>query len=249
MADEPRSRSAAEREAARQARAARRSGAAPEPVAGAAPEPPGDPELGDEPDLPPVAPPRRARERPPRAELTRTRAASARPRRPGGPRKVIARLFALVSLVLVAAVIWFLIELFQPFTGSGHGRIVVTIPPDSGAHQIGDLLAHDGVVASGFFFNLRATIDGDRGKLLAGRHVMRYGMSYSAALGVLMTPPPAARTTDVTIIPGHSRQQITAILRGQHVRGDYAAATIRSRLLNPIAYGAPRTTPSLEGFL
>jgi UPF0755 protein len=158
-------------------------------------------------------------------------------------------LAALVALLVVAAAVWFLIELFQPFTGSGHGRIEVTIPGSSGAHEIGDLLARDGVVASGFFFNLRATIDGDRGKLLAGRHTFRLGMSYSAALKVLMTAPPAAKTTNVTIIPGHSRQQVDAILRRQHVRGSYAKATVHSRLLAPQAYGAPRDTPSLEGFL
>jgi uncharacterized YceG family protein len=164
-------------------------------------------------------------------------------------RVYIARLFALLSLLLVAGVIWFLIELFQPFTGSGHGRVAVTIPHGAAARRIGDILAARGVVASGFFFNLRASIDGDRGKLYSGRFAMRRGMSYSAALKVLTTPPKGPPTTEVTIVPGHSRTQINAILRRQHVRGNYLAATRHSPLLDPGRYGAPRGVPSLEGFL
>jgi len=156
---------------------------------------------------------------------------------------------AVIALLLVAAVIWFLVELFQPFAGSGHGRMLVVIPRGSSTSQIAGILADRGVVSSAFFFKLRTTIDGDRGKLLSGRYEMKLGMSYSAALTVLTTPPPAAPTTEVTIIPGESRYQIDRLLRKQGVPGSYLAATRRSRLLDPAAYGAPRSTPSLEGFL
>jgi UPF0755 protein len=169
--------------------------------------------------------------------------------RGGGGRRGLRRGLALVPLVLVIALIWFLVELFQPFAGSGHGRVVVNIPHGSGSGQIGGILARHGVVSSGFFFKLRVKLDGDSGKLLPGRHVMALGMSYSDALKVLTTPPKAAPTTNVTIVPGHSRFQIAALLRAQHVKGNYLALTRRSPLLNPTAYGAPRNTPSLEGFL
>ena len=53
----------------------------------------------------------------------------------------------------------------------------------------------------------------------------------------------------LTLIDGKSRQQIDALLRSQHIRGSYIAATRHSRLLNPVHYGAPRSTPDLEGFL
>ena len=55
--------------------------------------------------------------------------------------------------------------------------------------------------------------------------------------------------TNVTIVPGHSRAQLDKLLRREHVRGSYSAATRHSRLLKPTVYGAPRSTPSLEGFL
>jgi len=177
---------------------------------------------------PPPIPPRRAR---------------------AGRRSLLVRAAAIVALILAAAVIWFCIELFQPFHGSGHGSVSVTIPAHAGARQVGDLLAHDGVVASGLFFYLRATLDGDRGKLLAGTYHLQRGMSYSQALKALTTAPPAAKVTNVTIIPGETRVQLDAILRAQGIQGSYRDATRRSPLLNPTAYGAPASTPSLEGFL
>jgi UPF0755 protein len=168
---------------------------------------------------------------------------------PGGRRSLLVRGGAVIALVLAAALIWFCIELFQPFHGSGHGSVTVTIPARAGAHQVGDLLAHDGVVASGLFFYLRATLDGDRSKLLAGTYGMKLDMSYGQALKVLTTPPLAAKVTSVTIVPGRTRRQTDARLRAEGISGSYLAATRRSPLLSPSSYGAPRSTPSLEGFL
>ena len=53
----------------------------------------------------------------------------------------------------------------------------------------------------------------------------------------------------MTIVPGRTRAQINALLRSQGIRGSYLASTRHSPLLNLRAYGAPRSTPSLEGFL
>ena len=74
-------------------------------------------------------------------------------------------------------------------------------------------------------------------------------MSYGGALKILSTPPPPRPDTNVTIIPGRSRRQVDKLLRSQDVRGSYVRATIRSQDLDPTQYGAPRNTPSLEGFL
>ncbi|HTX44873.1 MAG TPA: endolytic transglycosylase MltG, partial [Solirubrobacteraceae bacterium] len=159
------------------------------------------------------------------------------------------RLLALIPLVLGAALVWFLIELFQPFGSSPHGHITVRIPAHSGASQIGDLLAHDGVISSGFFFELRATLDGERSDLRSGTYHLQFGMSYGAVLTALTTAPPAAKTTELTLIPGNSRQRIDALLHSQGIKGSYVDATRHSPLLNPVKYGAPRKTPMLEGFL
>ena len=199
-----------------------------------------------------TARPRRRRSRgvgatePPRPRTVR----AAEPRGPRARRTSwLLRGLSLVALAVVAVAIWFAVELFQPFQGSPHGRVTVVVPARAGASQIGDLLASKGVVASGFFFNLRAALGGDRGKLLSGTYHLPLGMSYGAALKALMTPPPAAKTSPVTIVPGKTRRQIDALLRSQGIKGSYLAATRRSPLLNPAQYGAPAGTPSLEGFL
>jgi UPF0755 protein len=166
-----------------------------------------------------------------------------------GPRFTRRRALALIPLVLGIALVWFLIELFQPFNGSAHGHITVTIPRHSSSGQIGDLLAKNGVISSSFFFELRATLDGERSSMRSGTYHLQLGMSYGDVLKILTTPPPPVPTTQVTLIPGKSRQQIDALLRSQHVKGSYKAATRRSPLLNPARYGARRDVGSLEGFL
>jgi UPF0755 protein len=152
-------------------------------------------------------------------------------------------------LVLAIALVWFLIELFQPFAGSGHGSITVTIPAHSSSGQIGNLLERDGVISSSFFFELRATLAGERGSMRSGTYHLRLGMSYGDVLKILTTPPPPVPTTELTLIPGKSRYQIASLLHSQRIKGSYLAATRRSPLLDPQAYGAPRRTDTLEGFL
>jgi uncharacterized YceG family protein len=173
-----------------------------------------------------------------------------RGRRRGLPtRSLVPRVVAVAALALAIGLIWFLDELFQPFIGSGHGSVVVTVPSGSDAGKIGNELAHDGVVSSGFFFDLRAMLAGDRGKLLAGTYRLRRGMGYGIVLSVLTTPPKPAKVTNVTVIPGRTRRQIATLLRQQDVRGNYLAASRRTTLLNVRAYGAPRRLDTLEGFL
>jgi uncharacterized YceG family protein len=173
-------------------------------------------------------------------------------RRSTAPRRKhswVGRIFAVLTLVLAAAVIWFVIQLFQPLHGKPHGHITVAIPAHANARQIGDQLAREGVVSSGLFFELRATLAGERDDLRAGTYHLQLGMSYGAVLQILTTAPPAAKTTNITITEGRTRAQINDLLRSQGVKGSYFAATRRSPLINFAAYGAPRRTPDLEGFL
>lgn len=250
-------RTAQEREAARVERERRRAGAAEMDGDGAAPD-------GDGAELP-IGTRRIARSERPKekSRLVRQKKGRRAPRalrRPTPPqhrapkadtsprrhRRLIGGVVALAPLVVIA---WFLIELFQPFQGAEHGSVTVTIPARSGAKQIGDLLAREGVVPSGFFFDVRSLLAGDRSKLRAGTYTLKLDMSYSQALRTLTTAPPAAKVTNLTLIEGRSRQQIDALLRSQHISGSYLAATRGSPLLQPWRYGAPRSTPSLEGFL
>lgn len=183
----------------------------------------------------------------------------ARRRRQLGPRKRtptvsrrrlwLVRIVSLVALVVAAALAWFLIELFQPFGTSPHGRVRVTIPQHSSSSDVARILHTKGVISSAFFFELRATLAGDRSKLRAGHYRLQKGMSYDAVLKKLTTVPPPVPTTVVTITDGHSRAQVAALLRHQKIKGNYVALTRHSKLLDPRRYGAPKGTPDLEGFL
>jgi uncharacterized YceG family protein len=162
----------------------------------------------------------------------------------------VLRLAAVLPLLVVVAVIYAAVQVYQPFAGSPHGpKISVTIPAHAGAHQIGDLLAQKGIVASGFWFNIRAMLAGDRSKLLSGTYHLQAGMTYAAALTALLTPPPAAKTETITMTPGQRRIDFSKKLKAAGVPGDYYRSTRHSRLLDPRKYGAPAHTPSLEGFL
>jgi len=191
-------------------------------------------------------------ERPLGTRRTTTRPGGATPRRPEPRRRrTVARALALLALLVTAAAVVFLVELFQPFGGPGHGSVVVRIPAGAGAGKIGDELAGQGVVSSGFLFDLRASLSGKRGKLRSGTFTLKRDMSYSAALTALTTIPPRPKIALVTLtVPeGRTIRQETPRLRGAGLPGDYAAAARRSRALDPRSYGAPRSTPSLEGFL
>jgi uncharacterized YceG family protein len=160
-----------------------------------------------------------------------------------------ARVGALIVFVAVGALVWFLLQLFQPLGTSPHGSVTVVIPPNSSTKEIGALLERDGVISRSFFFELRATLAGERGDLRSGTYHLQRDMSYASVLSVLSKPPHAAPTTQLTISEGHTRAYVAALLHKQKIKGNYLAATRHSRLLDPRKYGAPRNTPSLEGFL
>ena len=43
----------------------------------------------------------------------------------------MGRIVSLIALVLAVGLVWFLVELFQPFGSSPHGHVTVTIAPHS----------------------------------------------------------------------------------------------------------------------
>jgi UPF0755 protein len=167
----------------------------------------------------------------------------------GGRRRWFGRLASLVALVLAAVLIWFLVEVFQPFGTSPHGDVTVIVPAKSTSNQIGDLLAREGVISSSFFFEIRATLSGERSSLRSGVYHLQKGMSYGAVLTKLTAAPPAAKVTELTVAEGRRRAQISALLHEQHIKGDYLAATRHTTLLNFRAYGLRHPPPDLEGFL
>jgi UPF0755 protein len=194
---------------------------------------------------------------PPASEpLPEPRRTLRRPPSPRAPRprrhSLAGRTMAVLALLAVGLVLWFLLELFQPFHGSGHGTVTVTIPPHASTSQIASLLDQDGVFSCTFpscslLFEIRAKLDG--GELRSGVFHLKRGMSFGDAITALSQGPPPAKVTEVTITPGRTRSYVSAKLAHEHVPGSYLNATKRSPVLKPAAYGAPAGTPDLEGFL
>jgi uncharacterized YceG family protein len=155
------------------------------------------------------------------------------------------RVIAVVLLAIVVAAAWFLISLFQPFTGGGSGEVTVNVPRGSSVGTIGDILAQRGVVSSSFFFELRARMAGHSGDLKPGVYKLKHDMSYSAALDAL-TKGVAPNVVQVVVPEGRSRREIVPLTAG--LKGSYMANTVRSPYLNPRRYGAKHAR-NLEGFL
>ena len=164
-------------------------------------------------------------------------------------RRWLRRFVVLLVILALAAVAVFAFMLYQPFHGKGYDAVVVKIPPGASAGDIGKLLSSKGVVESGFFFALRARVEGDRSKLLAGTYTLKRSMPYKDALAALTEAPKAAPTIDVTLPEGPSRRELAPRVSQAGVRGSYVKASQSSKVLDPRAYGAPKGTRSLEGFL
>jgi len=64
------------------------------------------------------------------------------------------------------------------------------------------------------------------------------------------SPPPAPAAIVKVLIPeGETRPQIAAIAKAHGLTGSYLVASSHSEAFDPVQYGAPRSIPSLEGFL
>jgi UPF0755 protein len=176
--------------------------------------------------------------------------AQRRARRPRQPPKAnfkLRRVLLAVGVLLLAALAWFLISLYEPFAGSPGDPVKVSIKPKSSVGDIGSTLASAHVVSSGFFFELRATLSGKRGDLKPGDYTLRRDMTYSDAIAALVKGPPL-NTIKVSVPEGRSRSEIAASLKRGALKGNYASATKRSSKLDPRSYGATRAR-DLEGFL
>ncbi|HEU0024897.1 MAG TPA: endolytic transglycosylase MltG [Thermoleophilaceae bacterium] len=148
--------------------------------------------------------------------------------------------------LVAVGVAWFVLSLFQPFKGEGEARVRVVVPRGSSLEQIAELLERRDVVSSSTFFQLRARLAGRSDDLKPGPYTLRRDMSFAAALDALEAGPPPDLVV-LTIPEGLSRAEIAEVV-GHDLSGSYAAASRRSRLLDPRDYRATGAE-SLEGFL
>ena len=165
--------------------------------------------------------------------------------------------FRILAVVILIIVLLFLNSLFQPFHGSGHGKVEVTIPKGSSVGEVGDLLEKKGVISGGFIvsgstlFQARVTLAGKRSSLYAGKFHLEKDMSYGEAISALSKEPNASTSSKfvtVTIPEGYTRSQISQLAKEDGLRGNYMKATVKSKYLDPAEYGGKKAK-NLEGFL
>ena len=126
----------------------------------------------------------------------------------------------------------------------------VSIPENTDAGTIGDLLAEKGVVASGGFFELNATLTGRRGKLRPGEYTLTQDMSYGDAIAALEKGPKVkvVPTVNVTVPEGLSIREAAPVVDKGPLKGSYRKAASERRVLRRIRrLGAPRGTRHRRG--
>src|SRR3954451_12047614 len=259
----PGDRTPDERAAAAAARARRRAGrdgegdgAGPPPETFAASRSDFDPDESiwdDEPE--PAAPPRRVSamtvQQPPR------RPARAPARRPLPPHsrphgKAGRRILALLAIAALAGALYFINAAFQPFHSDGSGSVHVVIPSGTDAGQIGRLLQARGVVDSGRFFEINATLTMRRGRLRPGASTLRRGMSNGDVVEALMEGPKVkvVPTVNVNVPEGLSMREAAPKVDKGPLQGSYLKAARSARALRRARkLGAPRRARTAEGFL
>jgi UPF0755 protein len=150
----------------------------------------------------------------------------------------VRRAVLVVVLIVLIAIAWAAVRVFQPFHGGGSGTVRLQIPAGASASDIGDLLEQRDVVASGSLFNLRARLSGKRGDLKAGTFTLKHDMSYAAAIDALTQNPEAPPVIRVTLPEGRSIGESAALVRQSGLTGSYRAAATKN----------PRTIASLSRY-
>ena len=205
----------------------------------------------EEPPEEEVAPPVGEPPPPPRRVPASRRPAPRRPRTPGS-RHWGRRILAILALAGIGFALYVINATFQPFHGEGSGAVRVKVPDGADAGQIGDLLAAKGVVDSGRFFMLNATITGRRGGLRPGNYTLRRGMTNGAAIDALTKGPKVkvVKTTNITIPEGPSIREEAPKIDKASFTGSYARAANSPETLKAIRpLGAPKGTKTAEGFM
>jgi UPF0755 protein len=162
------------------------------------------------------------------------------------------RIGAVLALLAIGVALYVINATFQPLHGSAGGAVRVSIPENSDAGTIGDLLAEKGVVASGGFFELNATLTGRRGGLRPGDYTLRRDMSYGDAIAALEKGPKVkvVPTVEISVPEGLSIREAAPVVDKQPLKGSYRKAASERRVLRRIRrLGAPKGTRTAEGFM
>ena len=146
------------------------------------------------PTAPPTPTPRRAAPAPPKPRRRRARPKTPKGPRTGGGAHWGRRIFTLIAgPALRRGALRRSTRRSSRSTATAAASVAVDIPQNTDAAEIAKLLAAKGVVDSARFFELKATISGERGKLRPGHYTLKKGMTNGAAIDALTKVPEAPK--------------------------------------------------------
>jgi UPF0755 protein len=183
-------------------------------------------------------------------------------RRPGKPRRRLAWLWVLLSLVVVVAVgasyVWFN---YQPqvrhvlgweepndFVGSGTGEVIVTIKNGQIGEDVAHTLTSAGVTKTFSAFYDLLLKQSPQVDFHPGSYSLKKQMSAKAALAAIKDPKNHV-VTRVTLPEGITLKGVISRLAALSQATGISADQLKTAAADYTSYGLPPEAPSLEGYL
>lgn len=190
------------------------------------------------------------------------RAPRGRQRRPGKPRRRLAWLWVLLSILVVvgagASYVWFA---YQPqvrhvlgweesddFVGSGSGEVVVTITNGQIGEDVARTLKSAGVTKSFAAFYDLLLKQNPQVEFHPGSYSLRKGMSAKSALDAIRDPKNHV-VTRVVLPEGITLKGVISRLAALSDATGISADQLKAAAADYRSYGLPAEAPSLEGYL
>lgn len=153
----------------------------------------------------------------------------------------------MTSLAAVAVVLIVVVGVVFMWPQS-HQKVTVTIKPGSSSGEIASVLAGNGVVNNSFLFKLYIGRQNAQQGLQAGEYELETGMSFSAALAVLLKGP-AVKLYKVTTPEGLTVEQTAAMVAANCPikKDDFLAANDKAKY--KFDFLSDISGNSLEGYL
>ncbi|NQS76640.1 MAG: endolytic transglycosylase MltG [Peptococcaceae bacterium] len=159
------------------------------------------------------------------------------------------KLFQYIVFPLVLAAV-FLLYALSPISSKDKGReIVVNIPPNATARQVGDILKKDRLVRNSLTFTLYARYSGLDNRIKAGQYTLDDSLSTPALLKELVKGHQAEMS--FTIPEGYTTMQIADLLmeKGLADRERFLQAASTADFNYPFIADLPKGEKRLEGYL
>lgn len=185
-----------------------------------------------------------------------------RQRRPGKPRRRLAWLWVLLSVIVVVAVgasyVWFN---YQPqvryvlgwedsndFVGSGTGEVIVTIKNGQIGEDVAYTLKNAGVTKTFSVFYDLLLKQSPQVDFQPGSYSLRKGMSAKAALTAIRDPKNHV-VTRIVLPEGITLKGVISRLAALSDATGISEDQLKAAAADHTSYGLPAEAPSLEGYL